>query len=134
VAAVDPVAAGKKLYATCATCHQTSGKGLPNVYPPLAASEWVTGSEERLIRILLHGLNGPLTVAGKQYNGAMPAFGPGGGYNWSDDKIAHVLTYIRQEWGNAASSIAPEKVTAVRTQGAAGRAKPWTQAELEAIP
>lgn len=134
VVQVDPIVAGKKLFATCAACHQANGQGVPSVYPPLADSEWVTGSEERLVRILLHGLNGPVTVKGNSYNGAMPAFGPGGGYNWSDEKISYVLTYIRQEWGNKAPAITPEKVKEIRTGGAAGRAKPWSAEELLALP
>jgi mono/diheme cytochrome c family protein len=135
-AVVDPLVAGRKLYNTCATCHQLNGQGVPTVYPPLAGSEWVTGSEERLIRILVHGLNGQVTVKGNTYNNAMPSFGnvPESGYKWSDDKIAHVLTYIRHEWGNNASPITAEKVKEVRTQSATGRTKPWTEAELLAIP
>ncbi|MDR0352954.1 MAG: cytochrome c, partial [Opitutaceae bacterium] len=133
-AAEDPIAQGKKLFAICATCHQASGAGLPGAYPPLAGSEWANGSEERVIRILLHGLTGELKVHGQTYNGNMPAFGPGGGYNWNDDKIAAVLTYVRQEWGNASAPISAEQVTTIRAKGAAGRTKPWTQPELEAIP
>ncbi len=130
------IAAGKKLYATCATCHQASGAGLAGVYPPLAQSEWVTGSEERLIRILLNGLNGEVTVRGNKYNGLMPAFGkvPGSGYNWTDDRIAQVLTYIRHEWGNNAPAITTQKVKEVREAAGAARTKPWTEAELLAIP
>lgn len=137
VAKVDPVIAGKKLYSAagqCITCHQESGKGVPGAFPPLAGSEWVVGSEERLVRILLHGLNGPVKVSGSDFNGAMPAFGAGSGYNYSDEKIAQVLTYIRQEWGNGAPAISAERVTEIRTKGAAGRSSPWTAAELEAIP
>jgi mono/diheme cytochrome c family protein len=126
------VAQGQKLYQTCATCHQATGQGLVGNYPPLAGSEWVQGSEERVIRILLHGLGGELKVHGETYNGNMPAFGPGGGYNWKDDRIAYVLTYIRQEWGNTAGPVTPEKVKEVRT-ATADRKIPWTQAELEAI-
>ncbi len=132
-AAVDPLVQGKKLFAICSTCHQATGTGVPGAYPPLAGSEWVNGSEERVIRILLHGLTGELKVHGQTYNGNMPAFGPGGGYNWSDDKIAAVLTYVRQEWGNTGGPVSPGQVTAVRTKGAAGRSKPWTQPELEAV-
>jgi mono/diheme cytochrome c family protein len=130
------IAAGKKLYGTCATCHQANGQGLAGTYPPLAKSEWVTGSEDRLIRILLNGVNGELTVAGNKYNGLMPAFGkvPGGGYNWSDDRIAQVLTYIRSEWGNAAPPITTAKVTQIREQVAGARPNPWTEAELQAVP
>jgi len=135
--AVDPVVAGKKLYLTagaCVTCHQPSGQGAPPAFPPLVKTDWVTGSDERLIRILLHGLSGEITVNGQKYNGAMPAFGLGSGYNYSDDKIAAVLTYIRQEWGNTGGPITPERVAEIRTKGAAGRNKPWTEAELMALP
>lgn len=126
------LASGKRLYATCAACHQANGAGVPGVYPPLAASEWVTGSEARLIRVLLHGLSGPITVKGNNYNGLMPAFGKvtGGGYNWTDERIAHVLSYIRHDWGNNASFITKEQVTEV-LKAEAARAKPWTEAELK---
>jgi hypothetical protein len=62
----------------------------------------------------------------------MPVIGPGG-YNFTDDKIAYVLTYVRQEWGNNAPAITKEKVSEVRTKAAADRATPWTAVELEAI-
>ena len=134
-AAVDPVVAGKKLYAipgACITCHQPNGAGLPGAFPTLVNSEWVLGSEERLVRIVLHGVTGPIKVAGVDYNSAMPGFGPTG-LNWSDDKVANVLTYIRQEWGNKAGPISAEKVAAVRAKEAA-RKTAWTAAELEKLP
>jgi len=127
------IAAGKKSYLqVCATCHQATGTGVAGTYPPLAASEWVVGNEERLIRVLLHGLNGPIEVEGKAYSGAMPAFGKvtGGGYNWNEEKISQVLTYIRQEWGNKAASITKDKVTEVLSAEKA-RSKPWTSGELD---
>ncbi len=137
-APVDPVALGKKLYNTagaCVTCHQPNGLGLPGAFPPLANSEWVNGSEERAIRIVLHGLVGPIKVSGTDYVSAMPAFGqvPGSGFNWSDDKVAAVLTYVRQEWGNKGAPVTAEKVAAVRTQEAA-RKTPWSAPELEKLP
>ena len=135
-APVDPVEMGKKLYnnAACNTCHQPNGMGLPGAFPPLVASEWVTGSEERLIRIVLHGIVGPIKVKGADYNSAMPAFGrvAGSGYNWTDDKVAAVLTYVRQEWGNQAGPISTEKVAEVRAKE--GDHKPWVAAELEKLP
>ena len=134
--AANPVEVGKKLYnnAACNTCHQPNGQGLPAAFPPLVESEWVTGSEERLIRLALYGLVGPIKVKGADYNSAMPAFGKvaGSGYNWTDDKIAAVLTYIRQEWGNQAGPISTEKVAEVRAKE--GDHKPWTAPELEKLP
>lgn len=127
------IAAGKKAYlSACASCHQPSGLGVAGAYPPLVASEWVVGSEERLTRLVLHGLNGPIEVEGKTYNGAMPAFGkvPGGGYNWNEEKISQVLTYIRSEWGNQAAPVTKDKVVEVLAKEKA-RAKAWTSAELD---
>lgn len=129
------VAAGKKSFQqTCAACHQNTGLGVPGTYPPLAGSEWVNGSDERVIRILLHGLNGAVEVEGKTFNGAMPAFGKvtGGGYNWNEEKISQVLTYIRQEWGNKAAPITKDQVAEILGKEKA-RAKSWTAGELEAF-
>ena len=112
---VDPIAMGKRLYTqVCVACHQPTGMGLPGAFPPLAGVDYVTGDEDRLINILIHGLQGPIEVNGNQYNGLMPAFGPTGTYNWSDEQISYVLTYIRQEWGNAAAPISAAEVAEVR--------------------
>jgi len=125
---------GKELFLSggaCAVCHGINGEGQVGVYPPLAGSEWVNGPEERLIRILLHGLQGPITASGKQYNAAaMPGFGlgPKSAFNWSDEKIAQVLTYIRQEWGNTGAPVAAETVTRIREK--TGDRDPWTQEEI----
>lgn len=124
------LAQGKKLFNTCATCHQPNGQGLPGVYPPLAGSEWVLGDDAHLVQILVHGLTGPVEVKGNTYNGAMPAFGPAG-YKWNDDKISHVLTYIRHEWGNSAEPITAVRVKEIRES--IQRDKPWTAPELHAI-
>lgn len=97
----------------CATCHQADGKGLPHSgFPPLDRSEWVTGSKERLIKLTLHGLHGPITVKGKDYPGHVPmtAF-----KDMLDDReIAAVLTYMRNAYGNKASTISPNEVKEVR--------------------
>jgi mono/diheme cytochrome c family protein len=132
----DPIAVGEKLFnnAACNTCHQPTGLGIPGAFPPLVKSDWVTGSEERVIRIVLHGIVGPIKVNGVDYNSAMPAFGrvAGSGYNWTDDKVAAVLTYVRQAWGNQAGPISTEKVAEIRAKE--GDRKPWTAAELEKLP
>ncbi len=138
VVKVDPRELGKKLFnnAACNTCHQATGLGVPGVYPPLAGSEWVNGSEERLIRIVLHGLQGKISVKGTEFPGTvqMPVFGKvaGSGFNWSDDKIAAVLTYVRSEWGNAAAPITAEKVAEIHAKE--GDHKPWTVEELTKLP
>ena len=57
----------------CITCHQSDGKGLPAaMFPPLAGTKWINGSEERLIKLTLHGLLGPIEVKGKKYPGQVP--------------------------------------------------------------
>jgi mono/diheme cytochrome c family protein len=130
-APVDPVAMGKRLFnsgGACVTCHQANGQGIPGVYPPLAGSEWVQGPEERVIRILLDGLKGPVTVEGKTFGASvMPAFGPHQ-FNWSDEKISQVLTYVRQEWGNKAGPITADQVAAVAAK--VGDHTEWSSDEL----
>lgn len=126
VAAVSPAQLGKRVFTTiCQTCHQANGQGVPGVYPPLVASEWVQGSEERIIRIVLHGLNGPITVEGKEYNNAMASLGG----VLKDDQIANVLTFIRQEWGNKADEVKAETVARIRGE-VGSRSAPWTAPEL----
>lgn len=133
--AVNRVDAGRDVYmaAGCVACHQPNGSGNPaNGCPPLAKSDWVLAEgPARLIRIVLHGAQGPMVVNGQTWSGNMTPFGP----NLSDDQIANVLSYIRAspEWGNAASEVTPEMVKAVREK-TADRSKPWTAAELEKIP
>jgi len=128
---VDPVVMGKKLFnsaGACFTCHQPTGMGVPSVYPPLAGSEWANGPAERVIRIVLYGLQGPVSVEGKTFNAAaMPSFGTAG-FNWSDDKLAAVLTYVRQEWGNKAPAVTADDIAAVRK--AVGDRKAWSADEL----
>ncbi len=127
------LARGKVLYQNCVACHQPTGLGVPSTFPPLAGSDWATGNEERVIRVVLHGMSGKVTVKDASFNGNMPAFGQGLGFNWTDDKVAAVLSYVRQSWGNSAPMITKEKVTEIRTKGAAGRKTAWTPAELESF-
>lgn len=131
--AVDPLVLGKNVYAqVCAACHQPNGMGLPPAFPPLVGSEWVAGSEERVIRILLHGLQGPIKVKGVEYIGAMPAVGPGSGFNLSPEKVAAVLTYVRKEWAGISVPVTAAKVVEIR--GKDGTRAPMTVAELEKFP
>lgn len=129
----DPMVVGKAAYgAVCIACHQPTGLGLPPAFPPLVGSEWVAGSEERLIRILLYGLQGPIKVKGADFNGAMPAVGPGSGFNLNAEKVAGVLTFVRKEWAGIDKPITAAKVTEIR--GKEGSRGPMTVAELEKMP
>ncbi len=120
-------ARGREIYAeVCTSCHYTSGGGGPGVAPPLRGSEWVLGPKARLTRIVLHGLNGPLVVAGSEWDLDMPALSA------SDDDLAAVLTYVRREWGHRADPLAPAEVRAVREREAT-REDPWTAEELQAF-
>ncbi len=120
---------GKKIFvANCATCHQLNGEGIPGQFPPLKGSEWAQGNDERIIRIVLNGLSGPITVEGKEFNNVMTAVGA----TLKDDQIANVLSYVRQEWGNKAPDVEPDTVAKVRTE-IGGRSTAWTAAELKQI-
>lgn len=96
----------------CVACHQANGAGVPSVFPPLADSEWVLGDSKILARILIHGLQGSITVKGVAYNGMMPAFG--GMLN--DAEIAAVLTHIRSQWGNNADADTADMVKKIRAE------------------
>ncbi|CAB4243906.1 Cytochrome c [Methylacidimicrobium sp. AP8] len=121
---------GEQLYMmNCAACHQPNGAGIPAVYPPLAGSPLMTGGSKRAVAIVLNGLQGPITVNGMQFNGPMQP--------WkailSDEKIAAILTYARQAWGNKGTPVTPEQVKAARAEYAQ-RTTPLTEADLNAIP
>jgi mono/diheme cytochrome c family protein len=97
----------------CQTCHQPDGKGLEaSGFPPLKGTRWVLGNEERLIKLTLNGLHGPMEVLGKKYPGQVPMTSFGGMLN--DGEIAAVLTYVRNSFGNKASVVSPDKVKEVR--------------------
>ena len=116
--------------ARCAACHQASGAGLPGVFPPLVGSNWVNGRDTTVIQIVLHGIQGSLTVNGVKYNGAMPTFGA----QLSDAEIAAVLTHVRSDWGNTAGAVGAQEVAAQRA-ATAQRNEPWQgDADLSKLP
>lgn len=117
---------GKTVYHTlCTACHQPHGFGLDGLAPPLVDSEWVLGKPEVLARIVMHGLAGPVKVAGRTYNLAMPPLP-----QLTDEDVAAVLTYIRREWEHTASAVETKAVTAIRDQSK-GRTAMWTEQELK---
>lgn len=107
--------AGQEIYfreGHCVTCHRPNGKGLDPAFPPIENSPWVTEDTERLIKLTLYGLMGPLEIDGKKYDGLVPMT-PFGGM-LKDEEIASVLTFVRNSFGNKADPIAPDQVKKVR--------------------
>lgn len=116
---------GRTTYTTlCGQCHQPDGRGQEGKAPPLAGSPWAVGPEGRLIRIVLHGVRGPVTVGDRTFNLDMPGLKV-----LSDDQIAGVLTYIRRSWGHEASAVDPSVVQNIRDWNQARR-DGWTEPEL----
>lgn len=107
---------GRQIYSKegyCATCHQPDGKGLVSSgFPPLTPNKWVNGSDERLIKLVLKGLLGPIEVGGQKFPGQVPMTPFGGLLN--DNEVAAVLTYVRNSFGNTGAAISPDKVKKVR--------------------
>ncbi len=119
---------GDQVFAgVCQPCHQAHGYGIPGQYPPLAGSEWLLGDHETPIRVLLHGLAGPIVVKGRPYNNRMPAFHD----KLSNDEIAAVITWARSQWGNNAQPVTAADVDSIR-QKTAGRGE-WSAPELTAL-
>jgi mono/diheme cytochrome c family protein len=112
----EVLAKGKAIYMRdgyCNTCHQGDGKGLEAAgFPPLSGSKWVTGNEDRLIKLVMKGIYGPIEVNGKKYPGQVPMTPYAGMLN--DQEMATVLTYVRNAFGNKAPAVTAEKVKQVR--------------------
>ncbi|HKQ39457.1 MAG TPA: c-type cytochrome [Verrucomicrobiae bacterium] len=116
---------GKTVYEmACVPCHQPHGMGQEGLAPPLAQSEWIAGPPQRLVRIILHGLRGPIKVKGQTYELDMPSLAV-----LSDEQIAAVLTYVRREWNHGFSAVTPATVKQVR-EATAKREDAWTSADL----
>src|SRR5438105_897548 len=130
-AELSPRDRGKKIFAAnCQTCHQANGLGVPGQYPPLAGSEFTTGGSRRPAMIVLKGLQGPVKVKGQEFGTAVMQ-------PWdktlTDAKIADVLTYERSEWGNSASPVTAEQISALRKE-LASHPESFVEHEILAVP
>jgi nitrite reductase (NO-forming) len=102
---------GKQVYMqSCFACHLPDGKGMANVFPPLAGSDYLLADADRAIRVVLKGLTGPVTVNGTTYNSAMPP------QPLTDEQIADVMTYVLNSWGNQGATITPDDVRRVKNE------------------
>jgi len=110
----------------CSVCHQSDGRGIEGTYPPLVDSEWTQGDKGRLIRLVLNGMTGPIEIDGVAYNNVMTPH-----KFLSDDEVAAVLTFVRENFENDADAVTAGEVARVRaatlSQGV------WRAAELEQI-
>lgn len=110
----------------CGACHAPDGKGISDGnFPPLADSEWVKGKPERIIELVLHGIQGKLEVAGKNYDLVMPPHKD----SLKDDQIAQIISYVRSSWGHQESAVTEAQVVAMR-QATAKRTEMWKADEL----
>jgi mono/diheme cytochrome c family protein len=101
---------GQKIYNTfCLACHQGDGSGVPGLNPPLIKTKWVLGDKKELITIILKGMEEPITVDGEEYNNVMASHA-----FLKDQEIADVLTFVRNSFGNKASSVTTAEVKSVR--------------------
>lgn len=130
IAATDPsfLPARSEFRMVCAACHGKMGRGASSLFPPLRGSPWASADPGIPIRIVLHGLEGPLTVQGEDYMNRMAPLGD----RLDDERVARILTYVRASWGNSGGPVTPEEVAAVRRE-TAGRDRPWTEPELREL-
>lgn len=119
---------GRRHYRACRSCHNDDGRGQEGLGPSLVGSPWTLGDPNRLIAIVLHGLEGPIEVHGQVWDDMMPGFAPDP--RLPDTAIAALLTYVRRSWGNTAGPVSTEAVTRVR-ENTQTRLLPWTAPELE---
>ena len=123
--------AGKTWYVErCSICHGASGEGIAGLGPVLADSEWVTGPAERLVRIILHGMHGPVTVKGKAWNSVMPGHAVMPGF--TDEVASGLMTYLHRAWGHRGRIIEPSFIRETH-QASEGRFEPWTAEELQQL-
>ncbi|MCF8222045.1 MAG: cytochrome c [Bacteroidales bacterium] len=107
----DFMEAGKKVYnRVCLVCHQEDGSGVPNMYPPVIESDYISGNTDSLIYIILEGMKGPVVVKGVEYNSIMP---PQKGV-LDDHEVADLLNYLRNSFGNSGEFVKPEDVAEMR--------------------
>ncbi len=116
--------------AACFGCHGAAGEGVPNLGPPLDGSEWVTGDADRLVKILLHGLTGPVTVAGIAYQPTADMPGLAQNPLMKDQELADISTYIRNEWSNKGKPVQKNAVSKVRQDTKDRTGRPYTEKDL----
>jgi mono/diheme cytochrome c family protein len=122
----EKIEQGRHLFMSiCAACHQPTGRGLPNVFPPLAGSDFLNADKSRAIQTVLFGRQGEVVVNGTKFNNNMPSF------PLNDQDVANVLTFVYNSFGNAGLEVTPEEVKVLRAQPPAPTGKPTAKSEFE---
>ena len=107
----EKIELGRKLFTSiCAACHQPSGQGVPNVFPPLAGSDFLNADKKRAIKIVINGRQGDVVVNGTKYNNSMPSF------PLSDQDIANALTFVYNSFGNSGLEVKADEVKQLRSE------------------
>ena len=107
----EKIPLGKQLFTSiCSACHQPTGQGLPNMFPPLAGSDYLNADKKRAIKLVINGRQGEVLVNGQKFNNTMPAF------PLSDDDIANVLTFVYNSFGNSGLEVTPDEVKTLRAE------------------
>jgi mono/diheme cytochrome c family protein len=122
----ERIVLGKKLFGSvCAACHQPTGMGRPNMFPPLAGSDFLNADKNRAIQIVIFGRQGEVVVNGMKFNNNMPSFPLG------DQDIANVLTYVYNSFGNSGLEVTPDEVKTLRSTPPAPVATPAKKSDFE---
>ena len=123
---------GQRLFSTiCAACHQPTGMGLPDKFPPLAGSDFLNADKNRAIRVLLNGRQGEIVVNGHKFNSSMPSL------PLTDEDIASALSFVYNSFGNSGKIVSADEVKALRgrpDQDAPGQQKEVAHAAEEKSP
>lgn len=124
------MAKGSKIYsAKCNGCHGSDAKGNGSTFPSLVGSKWVTGETEILAMIILNGLEGPVS------NGTTYGVMPPQGIGMTPEDLAGIMTYVRNNFGNATGDVVTVDMAKAAIEISATRknaGKSSTSAEINA--
>ena len=117
---------GRRLFTSiCAACHQPTGLGRANQFPPLAGSDYLNSDKNRAISIVIYGRQGEVVVNGMKYNNNMPSF------PLNDQDIANVLTFVYNSFGNSGFEVTPDEVKVQRAHAPAPITTPTVKSAFE---
>lgn len=98
------IARGKGVYESqCMSCHMAEGEGLAGVFPPVAKADYMT-DKNRLVKVILIGVRGPMKVNGVAYDGEMA------GTSLTDEEVSDVINYMQNSWGNKGAAVLPSEI------------------------